>query len=197
MKNIFLINWWVDASNYIDFEDYVQNIDFDPYFEKSISWKHTLWDDLWDDYRVITIPMPSKDFAQYKYWKIMFEKVLPMIWDDDVLIWHSMWAIFLLKYFSENPIPKSIWQFHLVAPAMVDTPVEKLWSFLFNWELENFKHIQGKLYFYFSKDDDIVPFENYDLFKQTLPDAIYNIYYDYWHFVTNPKLNELIKTIKW
>jgi len=141
-KKIFIIGWWVDSSNFRSFEDYLIQEDFNPYEEKIKWWKDNLQDDLWDKFEVINIPMPNTHFAQYKYWKIMFEKALPYFWGKNILIWHSLGWTFLLKYLNENTL-ENIIQIHLVAPASQDTPNEKIWSFLFDKKLNEFKRYES------------------------------------------------------
>lgn len=181
MKKIFIIWWWVDASNYKDFEECLLQEEFNPYEEKIKRWKDNLQEDLWDWYEVIKIPMPNKWFAEYKYWKIMFEKAIPYFWDENILVWHSLWWCFLLKYLEENEL-ENISEIHLVAPASFDTPEEKLWSFAFDISLENFKKFENITNFYFSKDDEVVPFREYEEFKKILPNAKYDIFEDFGHF---------------
>jgi predicted alpha/beta hydrolase family esterase len=194
-KKIFIIGWWVDASNFRSFEDYLMQEDFNPYEEKIKWWKDNLQDDLWDKFEVIKIPMPNTHFAQYKYWKIMFEKALPYFWEKNILIWHSLGWTFLLKYLNENTI-KNIIQIHLIAPASQDTPNEKIWSFLFDKKLNEFKKYESITNFYFSKDDLIVPFYEYDYFSFVLPNAKYNIFEDRWHFIFQEHFEELVENIK-
>lgn len=194
-KKIFIIGWWVDASNFRSFEDYLMQEDFNPYEEKIKWWKDNLQYDLWDKFEVIKIPMPNTHFAQYKYWKIMFEKALPYFWEKNILIWHSLGWTFLLKYLNENII-KNIIQIHLIAPASQDTPNEKIWSFLFDKKLNEFKKYESITNFYFSKDDLIVPFYEYDYFSFVLPNAKYNIFEDKWHFIFQEHFEELVENIK-
>lgn len=194
-KKIFIIWGWVESSNFENFEDYLIQEDFNPYEERIKWWKDNLLTDLWNGFEVIRIPMPNSHFAEYKYWKIMFEKALPYFWEKNILIGHSLGGTFLVKYLNENTL-ENITQIHLVAPASQDTPNEKLWSFLFERELNEFKKYEDITEFYFSKDDNIVPFYEYNYFSFVLPNAKYNIFEDKWHFIFEEHFERLVENIK-
>ncbi|NOZ43581.1 MAG: hypothetical protein GXP45_00120 [bacterium] len=63
--------------------------------------------------------MPNKQRADYHARKIWFEKLFPYINSSKesklILIGHSLGAIFLAKYLSENTFPKTIDQLHLIS----------------------------------------------------------------------------------
>lgn len=194
-KKVFVIWWWVDASNYKNYEDYLNKLEFNPYEIDEKRWKDNLWEDLWEWFEVIRIPMPNKRFAEYKYWKIMFEKALKYFSDFDILVWHSNWAIFLLKYLNENKFEKDIFAIHLIAPASQNTPNEKLWSFKFDKKLESFRKYENITNFYFSEDDEVVPFKQCLDLQKILKDSKYNIFQDKWHFRMQ-HFEELVENIK-
>lgn len=194
MKKIFIIGGGIEASNYTDYETYLKNETFDPYFIKEKYWKDNLGLDLWGDYEVIKIPMPNAHFAEYRYWKIMFEKALPYFWEKNILLGHSLWGSFLLKYLSENTLD-TISQIHLVAPAVFDTPEEKIGSFHFDTEWKNYQKFESQTYVYFSKDDTIVPFENAIHLQKVLPNAHFEIFDDKGHFIFLEHFEELVKNI--
>lgn len=195
MKKIFIIWWGVDASNYKNFEEYLRNEEFNPYEEKVFWWKDNLQDDLWEWFEIIKIPMPNKFFAEYKYWKIMFEKAFPYFWEENILIWHSLWWSFLLKYLEENEL-KNISQIHLIAPAVFDSDDELLWSFKFDEKLENFKRFENIVNVYHSKDDDVVSFDDCKYLKGVLKNANFEIFEDKWHFIFEEHIEKLVENIK-
>ena len=59
--------------------------------------------------------MPNKQNADYQAWKIEFEKILPDLDKDSILIGHSLGGIFLAKYLSENKLAQKLDSLHLVA----------------------------------------------------------------------------------
>lgn len=71
------------------------------------------------EFTVIKPEMPNKDIARYSVRKLRFEKYLPFLDKEKlVLIGHSLGAMFLIKYLGENGFPFKISQLHLVAPAL-------------------------------------------------------------------------------
>lgn len=194
-KKIFIIWGWIEASNYKNYEEYLLQEEFNPYEERVFGWKDNLPEDLWEWYEVIKLPMPNKFFAEYKYWKIMFEKAFPYFWEENILIGHSLWGTFLLKYLNENHL-ENISQIHLIAPASENTPEEMLWSFLFNMHLEWFKKYENITTCYFSRDDEIVPFYEYDYFSSCLSHARFEVFEDMGHFIFNEHLEKLVNNIK-
>lgn len=194
MKKIFLIWWWIDSSNYSDYETYLKNEEYNPYEEKIFGWKDHLKESFKNDFDIIQIPMPNKFFANYNYWKIMFEKALPYFWEENILIGHSLWWSFLLKYLNENAL-KNISQIHLIAPAVFDSEEEKLWSFEFKKSLENFKTIEN-VFIYFSYDDFVVSFKDWEYLQNVLNKANFITYTDKEHFIFVSEIKELEENIK-
>lgn len=51
------------------------------------------------EFKVIKPEMPNKDMARYSAWKLWFEKHLPFLDSEKlIVIGHSLGAIFLIKY---------------------------------------------------------------------------------------------------
>jgi len=198
MKQVILIKWWETKENYKDFYDYLEKEEFDPYKEETKRWNRNLSTLLWDDFKVITISMPNRHFADYKAWKIMFEKVIPYLKDDVIFIWHSLGWSFLSKYFNEeqnkeliNKIKKII----LVAPAFKDNKNELLWTFNFDKNLDKLKQIQDKIAIFASKDDFIVPFDDIQDLQKTLNKSNFKIFENKWHFL-DEDFDELVEYVK-
>jgi uncharacterized protein len=81
-------------------------------------WKNYLFDLVSKTHNASYPKLPCKENAKYTEWKLVFEKLLPQISQNTVLLGHSLGGLFLAKYFSENTLKvKSI---HLVAPDFVD-----------------------------------------------------------------------------
>lgn len=194
-KKIFIIWGGEEASNYKDFEEYLLWEEFNPYAEKTKNWKDNLLQDVWEWFEVIKIPMPNKGFAEYKYWKIMFEKTFQYFGEENIFIWHSLWGTFLLKYLNENNL-ENISGIHLIAPAVSDTPDEKLWSFEFDITLKNLGKFQKIINIYASKDDDIVPFSQWEYLKNIFPESNFEIFEEKGHFIFQEHFEELVRNIK-
>lgn len=62
--------------------------------------------------------MPNKNLANYAIWKMWFEKHIPFLDPEKlVIIGHSLGGMFLTKQLAENEFPIQISQLHLVAPV--------------------------------------------------------------------------------
>src|SRR3989344_3659970 len=77
-------------------------IDFERFRENKKDWKATLAEKLGENYEVISHSMPNKRNAKYIEWKIWFEKFIPFLNPEVILVGHSLGGAFLAKYFSEN-----------------------------------------------------------------------------------------------
>ena len=133
MQQIILLRGWTPKENYKDYYDFLQNREINPYEEKKLKWSDTLWKKLWDNFEILEIQRPNKNFADYKARKIIFEKYLPYIKQWAIFIGHSLWWSFFLKYMEENiDILEKIKKVFLIAPACKDSENEVLWSFKFD-----------------------------------------------------------------
>lgn len=188
-KQIVVINGWDSKSDYIDFEDYVKKSEFSLEFQNFTIWWRTLSENLWNEYEILTPNMPNSDFAEYKYWKMRFEQVLPYLCDDVILVGHSLWWGFLLKYLNENAFAYKIKHIFIVAWTFKDGKY-LLWDFNYDKKLSNFKKYQEITTFYHSKDDHIVDFSDMLDFREELPLATYRIFENRWHFI-DKKFQEL------
>ena len=135
MQQVLYIWWWNAYSTREAFIEELMKRDYDP-FEIKKKRRFTLQKELWDDYQVAILDMPNKTFALYREWKIQFEKIFPYLNWDQIIIAHSLWTIFILKYLTENNFPKKIKQLHLVSALIddKDLPPEEsyIWDFAFN-----------------------------------------------------------------
>lgn len=174
------------------------NREINPFEEKKRR-RNSLQDRL-PDYQVIKPEMPNKEMACYKIRKLRFEKHFPFLTGDEiVLIGHSLWAMFLLKYLSENSFPKIINQLHIVSPAFDEQGLPEwdnyIWDFRYSLEnLPSIKDKAKKIWLRHSKDDPCVPFNHSERINKKLW-ATFMIFEDRWHF-NQEEFPELIKIIK-
>lgn len=175
-----------------------EEMDFEINEEKPIEKWHYDYFNFLDEnkYQIIKPTMPSKDNATYEEWEIWFEKVIPFLKDNLILVGHSLGGLFLAKYLSENSFSVSIKQLHLVAAVYdYEDEIEQLGDF----RLQNFP---GKLaemnipeiHIYHSTDDTIVPVEEANKYHAALPGSHLHIFEDRFHFIgeTFPELFENI-----
>jgi len=207
MKQQFiLINGWEPKENFESYHAMLNNLEYNPYEEKFLSWNKTLWDELWEEWEYFRAPLHDTDFADYEAWKIMFEKMIPYF-NPEICLWAGSlgWA-FILKYLGENDgiLDNKTWKkirikkLFLIAAAIEDTPDEVLWSFSFDLE-ETYTRVSRwceKIYIYHSHDDTIVPFEQWLKLNSFFPEATFREFYDKWHFHKESELPEILEDIK-
>jgi predicted alpha/beta hydrolase family esterase len=104
-----------------------------------------------------------------------------------ILIGHSLWWMFLLKYLWENKFPKKIKQLHLVATVIdgSDRPKEKqyLWDFAFDLNIiPKAEDAAEEIFIYHSTDDPTVPYSQAEKIKSYLPKAKLITFTDMGHF---------------
>jgi hypothetical protein len=138
--------------------------------------------------------------ATYKARKIWFEKIFPYLNDEDlVIVWHSLWWMFLIKYLWENTFPKKIKQLHLVSSVFDESDMsdeEKYaWDFAYDPNIiHNLENQAEKIFLYHSTDDEIVPYTHAEKIKAYLPKAKLVALSDRGHF-KQAEFPELLKNI--
>lgn len=198
-KQLIHIHGGEAFTRYEDALSYLQNetID-DPFAEHEKGWKHTLKPLLEGSFDVALLSMPNSENAKYGEWKIWFEKVFPFLRGDVVFVGHSLGAMFLIRYFSENTAPVSILGLHLIAPAFEKRTEDIEDGGDFFAESENIPNLSKQcdaIFIYHSQDDFVVPFEDAGKFKAALPSAELVTFEDRGHFL-QPEFPELIARIR-
>jgi len=161
-------------------------------------WKDALAGKLGKNFDVLLPKMPNKTNAQYGEWKIWFERIIPLLNKEIVLIGHSLGGTFLVKYLSENIIPKTIIATVLVAAPFDDEGKgESLASFALPSLFVKFTKQCQRIYLIQSKDDPVVPFEHIKKYRRALPNAETMIFENRGHFnqETFPEIIGLIRKL--
>lgn len=197
-KQILFIHGGYTFGSQKDYLSFLKSYELDPYRKKAY-WINWIAMKLKGKYEVLVPDMPCEKNAKYEEWKIWFEKYFKFIKDKNpIVIGHSLGAIFLLKYLSENNFPKKIYQLHLSAPAIFDDGLgpEKLASF--KADIKKINKIEKKceeLHLWHSVDDNICLFKNSEFIKSIIPNANFHIFKNRGHF-KQPTFPELLKVIK-
>ncbi len=199
MQQVLFIWWWNAYPSREAFQEELKKWDYNP-FEVRKKWKNSLQKELWEDYQVAILDMPNKNIALYKEWKIQFEKTFAYLNGSQIIIAHSLWTIFILKYLTENWFPKKIRQLHLVSALIddKDLPPEEsyIWDFAFDIKkIPEMGKICDKIFLYHSKDDFCVPFSQWERLHKILPNAKFEVFEDRGH-MNMEKFPELIENIK-
>lgn len=187
------------GSTFETYEEYWKYIESKKITIESINrkdWKDSLSSNL-PDLEVIYPKMPNSKNARFPEWKLWFEKLIPLLDEEVVLVGHSLGGIFLAKYLSEdNNFSKKINSLHLIAPPY-DTEVIKdsLADFQLLGTVEKLSDQIDNIYIYQSKDDTAVAFADAEKYKRDLPNAELVVFEDRGHF-TQENFPELIVNIK-
>ncbi|MDX1535523.1 MAG: alpha/beta hydrolase [Candidatus Spechtbacterales bacterium] len=199
MKNqIIFIHGGETFNTYEEYLEHLKNKEYDPYKEKYKKWKEALAEELGDDFEVLQPRMPSKYNAKYEEWKLWFEKVAEFAKDNVVLVGHSLGALFLAKYLSENNFPKKIKAIYLIAaPYDGANTDESLGDFKLQEDLSSIEEQSEKIFIYHSKDDFVVPFSESKKYADKLHKAEVRVFEDRNHFLQEsfPELVESIKNL--
>lgn len=158
-------------------------------FSDKTNWKENLGTVLGEKYEIIAPKMPNKLNARYLEWKIWFEKFIPHLQKDIILVGHSLGGLFLIKYLSENKFPKK-----LSAAMFVSAPLGE-GNFKLKKNLNKISEQCEKLFLYHSKDDKVVPFSSLGKYKKAIPSAIIRELDGRGHF-NQEKFPEIVKDIK-
>jgi len=166
---------------------------------KRVRWSDDYLDEyLGKNFEIIRPRMPLQDYAKYNDWKIYFERYIPYLKNNAILIGSSLGGIFLAKYLSENEFPKKILSTYLICPPFDDTlPEESLaGGFKLKADLSLIEKNSKNLYLLFSKDDDIVPVSQAKKYEKKLKNAKIIIYKSKNGHFKISKFPEIIRMIK-
>lgn len=171
-----------------------KKIDFEKMTQSG--WKDILADNLGRSFQIVMPNMPNASNAKYKEWKILFKKIIPHLEKKVVLVGHSLGAIFLVKYLSENKFSKKILATILVsAPYDKDGSANVLGDFRLKKDLSRLWEQSERLIFFHSVDDEVVPFSDLLKYKEVLPEANFKEFKKRGHFLEKT-FPEIIREIK-
>lgn len=161
---------------------------YEDYFDKTLG----------RNFEIIRPRMPLQDYAKYKDWKIYFERHIPYLRNNVILMGGSLGGIFLAKYLSEHKFPKKILSTYLICPPFDNTlPGESLaGGFKLKSNLSLLEKQAGNLYLLFSKDDDVVPVSHAKKYAGKLEEAKIIIYKSKNGHFKISKFPEVVRMIK-
>ena len=146
-------------------------------------WKSNLSKELGANYDVLYARMPDSDSPQYMAWAAWFEQMLPLLDPEVVFIGHSLGALFLVKYLSENKITNTVRSLHLAASPYTGPEVHSQLGgrlvdgkWLMASDLGLLADQCNKIYFYHSVDDPAVPYSAAEAYMAKLPHAVLRTY---------------------
>ncbi|WP_243293065.1 alpha/beta hydrolase [Bacillus sp. FJAT-47783] len=149
-----------------------------------------------DEYNLLVPKMPNPENPEYTLWKAQLAKELTTLNNDIILIGHSLGSSVLLKYLSEE-----VCQLSISGLFMISAPY---WGKDEDWQNNDYTlryHFALKLppisevFFYHSRNDEIVPFAHVGYYAENLPQATVRALDGDEHFF-NDGLPELVSDIK-
>ncbi len=198
-KQIIIINGGTTFDKYTDYISSLKNTKLlKEYFYFGSDWKSTISKRLGEDFEVLIPRMPNSNNAKFNEWKIWFERLIPFMQNNVVLVGHSLGGIFLAKYLSTNKIPKSIKAIFLLAAPYDETGLDEiLGSFQLPKSLNKLNNSTKSIFLLQSIDDPIVPKANAYKYHKELSNAKVIMFKDKGHFNQNqfPELERLIRKL--
>lgn len=167
-------------------------------FMRNERWKTKLPETLGASYEVFQLIMPNRSNAVFEEWSIWFERLIPYLKDNVLFIAHSLGAIFLVKYLSQNDFPRTIHATFLVSTPFddhMDVKDEILGTFQLPTSIENFVKQAGVLHMYHSTDDTSVPYNHIEKYHALIPNATIHTFTDRNHF-SQDTFPEIIEDIQ-
>jgi len=193
-KQIIFIHGGNSFDSYDEYLGYLKETEFTiDWFNRRKRWIDDMTNKLENEFQFFMPQMPNKNNAVYEEWKIWFEKMLPFVNNDVIMIGHSLGGIFLVKYLSENNYPKKIKKIILVAPPHNNTL--GVGSFKIEKSLDNISKQCDDIQLFQSEDDPVVPASEAQIYKKDLPEINLHIFKDRGHFMqeTFPEIIEEIE----
>lgn len=200
MKNkpqIFLIHGGMTFKNNKDYLDYLKKREVS--IENKPRWALEYLDkEIGRKFQIIRPHFPHSENAKYSDWKINFERFIPLLRNDIILIGNSLGGIFLAKYLSENKFNKKILATYLVCPPFDDTcfTEDLVGGFKLKSDLSLIEKNSKNLTLMFSKDDECVPVYHAEKYRSKLKNAKIIIYKSKNGHFRVSKFPEIVKMIK-
>jgi predicted alpha/beta hydrolase family esterase len=149
-------------------------------------------------FQIIKPRFPLQDNAKYNDWKIWFERYIPLLKNNSILIGGSLGGIFLAKYLSENKFPKKLLSVYMVCPPFDNTVIgeDLVGGFKLKSDLSLVEKNCKDVTLMFSKDDDCVPVAHAEKYRNKLKNSKIIIYKSKNGHFRISRFPEIIKMIK-
>jgi predicted alpha/beta hydrolase family esterase len=157
-QQILMIHGGTTFKNQKDYLNYLKNKEIK--LDKKPKWAESYFDkELGKNFQIIKPHFPLQENAKYNDWKIWFERYIPLLNNNVILIGGSLGGIFLAKYLSENKFPKKILSVYMICPPFDDTCSQEdlVGGFKLKSDLSLIEKNCKDVALMFSEDDDVVP----------------------------------------
>lgn len=201
MKNkrtqILMVHGGMTFRNQRDYLDYLKNREIK--LDKKPKWAEDYIDkELGKKFQIIKPRFPLQENAKYSDWKIWFERFIPFLNNNIILIGGSLGGIFLAKYLSENKFPKKILSVYMICPPYDNTCSQEdlVGGFKLKSDLSLIEKNCKDVTLMFSADDDVVPVAHAEKYRNKLKNSKIVIYKSKNGHFRISKFPEIIKMIK-
>lgn len=169
MKNAIIIHWMPNKDNFFKSErDSPSNWHWLPWLQKQLLINWIL---------AQTPEMPAPYLPNYDDWKKEFERF--DINENTILVWHSCWAGFIIRWLSENNVKVN--RVALVAPWLNLDREEDIDFFEFKLN-KNLLSKVSKLRIFSSKTDMDIIKNSINFLKSNIPEIDILEFENMWHF---------------
>ncbi len=126
---------------------------------------------LGSQYKILYPRMPEEEDAGYELWKARITKELAALMGEVILVAHSVGSSILLKYILEEGIEKPLAGIFLIAAPHWGPGGWQMDEFTLD-EVRASRRLEGvPVFFYHSRDDEVVPFSHLALHAKEFPRA--------------------------
>jgi uncharacterized protein len=193
---ILIIHGGETFKNQKDYLDYLKTRQIN--LQRYASWSDDyLKDKLGKNFEIIKPRMPLQENAKYSDWKIYFERHIPLLGENLILIGNSLGGIFLAKYLSENKLPRKALLVYLICAPFDGTHSNEdlVGGFKLKTDFSLMEKNTKKLTMLFSADDECVPPYHAKKYREKLPNAKIVIYKSKNGHFKISKFPEIVKMI--
>ena len=192
-----MVHGGMTFKNQKDYLDYLKKREIK--LDKKPKWaEEYINKELGKNFQIIKPRFPLQENAKYVDWKIWFERFIPFLNNNVILIGGSLGGIFLAKYLSENKFPKKILSVYMICPPYDNTCSQEdlVGGFKLKSDLSLIEKNCKDVTLMFSADDDVVPVAHAEKYRKKLKESKIIIYKSKnGHFKVS-KFPEIVKMIK-
>ena len=192
-----MIHGGMTFKNQKDYLSYLKNKEIK--LDKKPRWTEEYIDkELGKKFQIIKPRFPLQDNAKYEDWKIWFERYIPLLNNNVILVGGSLGGIFLAKYLSENKFPKKLLSVYMICPPFDNTILgeDLVGGFKLKSDLSLIEKNCKDVTLMFSADDDCVPVSHAEKYRNKLKDSKIIIYKSKNGHFKISKFPEIVKMIK-
>ncbi|GIP36099.1 alpha/beta hydrolase [Paenibacillus sp. J2TS4] len=147
------------------------------------------------EYRVLYPRMPDEERPEYEAWRTRIAAYLSALEGEVIVVGHSLGVSILLKYLAEEKPAKPIAGLFLIASPYWGSEGWEVDEYVLDKDLKSRIPEIQQIFFYHSRDDEIVPFSHLALYAEMYPQAIIREFDGRGHQFNND-LFEVVQDIK-